>query len=165
MAQDLERRAERWTRVEGHVEELRATSAARLWTCLAEDAAQEALLRAATWKGQLPAPQRMAVWLATIARNFAIDQWRRDRRLTALDAATHVEVDPDPYLDSAIHIRQALARLSRGDRALLGALARGYRYAELAEQHLTSPAVIRKRVARARARLLSCLEEEKNGTG
>ncbi|MDZ7636682.1 MAG: RNA polymerase sigma factor [Bryobacterales bacterium] len=68
---------------------------------LAEDALQEAFVRAtATWP-ERGVPENPAAWLTVAARNKLIDRLRRERKLTAADGLdrTHA-AQPDPILES-----------------------------------------------------------------
>jgi DNA-directed RNA polymerase specialized sigma24 family protein len=97
-------------------------------------------------------------WLNRIARNIAVDRWRRERRLAPLDIASHITVGPEAAV-GRIDIEVALKGLRPSDRRLLGLIAGGARYSELARAEGVDASVIRQRVARARARILATLRE------
>jgi len=123
----------------------------------AEDLAQEAIVRAGASGRPVPTGAQGVAWLRRVARNVAIDRWRQQRRLAPLDLAEHVAVDPEA--DGRLDIEAALGRLRRGDRRVLGLIAAGMRYAEIARAEGVDATVIRQRVARARARLIALLME------
>jgi RNA polymerase sigma factor (sigma-70 family) len=124
----------------------------------AEDIAQEAILRAALATRAVPPGPEGVAWLHRIARNIAVDRWRRARRVVPLDIASHITVGSEAS-DGRIDIEVALKRLRPSDRRLLGQIAGGARYSELARAEGVEASVIRQRVARARARILATLKE------
>jgi RNA polymerase sigma-70 factor, ECF subfamily len=139
-----------------HVDGLRRSLRGRLEPHDADDVAQEAILRAALASNAVPAGAQGTAWLQRIARNIAIDRWRRERRLAPLETANHVTVEPSA---GRIDIEVALRRLRPDDRRLLASVARGVRYSEIARAEGVDASVIRQRVARARARALAALRE------
>jgi RNA polymerase sigma-70 factor (ECF subfamily) len=87
----------------------------------AEDATQEAFLRAFTRLDQYRTGEAFGAWLHGIARNCAIDVLRRRRPeadLLALGSPTDVEGLALASLEQA-RVRAALDRMSGRDRALL----------------------------------------------
>lgn len=151
-------RAQRWAWLVQHVDGLRRSLRGRLEPHEADDVAQEAILRASLATTATPAGAEGAAWLQRIARNVAIDRWRRERRLAPLEIAHHVTVEPEPS-DGRIDIEAAIDHLRPDDRRLLGLVAGGARYSELAHAEGVDVSVIRQRVARARARVLAALKE------
>lgn len=125
----------------------------------ADEIAQEAMLRAALSSRVVPAGSHGVAWLHRIARNIAIDRWRRERRTVSLDIAEHVPAEAETSA-GAIDVDIALTRLRPGDRRLLSLIASGMGYSDLAHGEGVEASVIRQRVARARARLLAQLREE-----
>lgn len=125
----------------------------------ADEIAQEAMLRAALSSRVIPAGSHGVAWLHRIARNIAIDRWRRERRTVSLDIAAHVPAEAEASA-GAIDVDVALTRLRPGDRRLLALIASGMGYSDLAHAEGVDVSVIRQRVARARARLLAQLREE-----
>jgi DNA-directed RNA polymerase specialized sigma24 family protein len=105
----------------------------------------------------MPPGAQGTAWLHRIARNVAIDRWRRDRRLVPLEIAAHVSAEPETSA-GRIDVEVAIARLRADDRRLLAAIAKGARYGELARKEGVDASVIRQRVARARARVLAALQ-------
>jgi RNA polymerase sigma factor (sigma-70 family) len=151
--------AQRWAWLVEHVDALRRSLRRRLEPHEAEDVAQEAILRASLATNAVPAGARGAAWLQRIARNIAIDRWRRERRLVPLEIASHVTVEPEASA-GRIDVEVALKRLRPDDRRLLILIAKGARYGEIARAEGVDATVIRQRVARARARALIALREE-----
>jgi len=150
--------AQRWEWLVEHVDGLRRSLRRSLEPHEADDVAQEAILRASLAPRTVPPGAEGAAWLHRIARNIAIDRWRRERRLAPLEIASHVTVEPEASA-GRIDVEVALMNLRRDDRRLLGLIARGARYSELAHAEGVDVSVIRQRVARARARVLAALRE------
>lgn len=151
--------AERWAWLVEHSDALRRTLRGRLGSDEAEDVASEAILRAGRSTDAVPPGARRSAWLHRIARNIAIDRWRRHQRLVPLDIAAHVTVDPDTSA-ARIDVEVALKHLRPSDRRLLALIANGTRYTEIARAEGVDVNVIRQRVARARARVLAEIREE-----
>ena len=151
--------AERWAWLAEHGDALRRTLRRRLGADEAEDVASEAILRAGRSTVSVPPGARRAAWLHRIARNVAIDRWRRDRRLVPLEIAAHVTAEPNTSA-ARIDVEVALKRLRPSDRRLLALVAAGTRYSEIARSEGVDVSAIRQRVARARARALAALREE-----
>ena len=151
--------AERWAWLVEHGDALRRTLRRRLGADEAEDVASEAILRAGRSTVSVPPGARRAAWLHRIARNVAIDRWRRDRRLVPLEIAAHVTAEPNTSA-ARIDVEVALKRLRPSDRRLLALVAAGTRYSEIARSEGVHVGAIRQRVARARARALAALREE-----
>jgi DNA-directed RNA polymerase specialized sigma24 family protein len=149
-------RPERWTWLAEQADGLRQALRRRYPADQADDLTHDALLRAEE-ASSVPKGSPGA-WLQRIARNLAVDRWRSERRLVALETAVHV---PAREIATARDIVDAVRRLRRSDRVLLTRLAAGARYAELARIEGVGPSVIRQRAARARARVLAHLMEEK----
>jgi RNA polymerase sigma-70 factor (ECF subfamily) len=141
-----------------HVDGLRRSLRGRLEPHEADDVAQEAILRASLASNSVPAGAEGTAWLHRIARNIAIDRWRRERRLAPLEIASHVTVEQETSAGQ-IDVEVALRRLRPDDRRLLASIASGVRYSELARAEGVDASVIRQRVARARARALAALRE------
>jgi RNA polymerase sigma-70 factor (ECF subfamily) len=117
----------------------------------AEDLCQEAFARA--WSSAPPglSRDRLAAWLHRTATNLALDELRRRRirQAAPLDDALDGAAPSDPH--RALHIREALARLTAHERLLL--LLRfegGLRHREIADLLALPEATARKR-SRARA--------------
>jgi RNA polymerase sigma-70 factor, ECF subfamily len=150
--------AERWAWLVEQGDALRRTLRRRLRADDADDVASEAILRAGRSTVSVAPGARRAAWLHRIARNVAIDRWRRDRRLVPLDIAAHVTAEPEASADR-IDVEVALKQLRPNDRRLLALIAAGARYSEIAHAEGVDVTAIRQRVARARARVLAALRE------
>ena len=128
---------------------------------LAEDLLQQTFLRLAERGPELRADSDLRAWLYTVARNAFLGQWR-GRRLEL--EASNLELIADYSADVEARlmlgdVEQALSRLRLEDRELL-LLVGGEGLAPLAVSRLlgVEPATLRKRLARARQRLLHELE-------
>lgn len=88
---------------------------------LAEDAAQEAFLKAVAWVRANPAAALSPGWLVRVGQNTLRDWARRDRRARGGDDLPQVAAppagDPDPGFDDELW--HALERLASDDRAVL----------------------------------------------
>ena len=130
----------------------------------AEDLCQEALARA--W-GRAPRdlPQgHLRAWLHRTATNLALDELRRRRvrRAAPLDEALDAGAPADP--EAALHVREALGRLTAHERLLL--LLRfegGLRHREIADLLAISEATARKRLSRARRAFAAAIRETAEG--
>lgn len=151
-------RTQRWAWLVAHVPGLKRSLRGGLKADELEDVAQETILRASLAANAVPTGTQGVAWLNRIARNIAIDRWRRERRLAPLNIADHVDAGPDASV-GRIDIEVALKRLRASDRRLLTLIASGTRYSELARAEGVEASVIRQRVARARARVLAALKE------
>jgi RNA polymerase sigma-70 factor, ECF subfamily len=90
----------------------------------AEDAAQEAMIRAWRRRGACRSSEAPEPWLRTIARNEALRQLARDAtRPSAIDCEAGWPNVPwngdEDGLLARLSVEQALARLSEGDRCLV----------------------------------------------
>jgi RNA polymerase sigma-70 factor, ECF subfamily len=89
----------------------------------AEDAIQEAAMRAWERLPQLRDPAGWSAWFHRIAVRAAIDRARRGPRVRELTVSTDLgEVTPDPASasDERLTLLEAIGRLSVDDRAILG---------------------------------------------
>jgi RNA polymerase sigma-70 factor (ECF subfamily) len=86
----------------------------------AEDAAQEAMIRAWRQRDSCRSPEAPEGWLRQIARNEALRQRSRSRELEPLpeDEAASA-VSPEEQLVDRIDVTQALHRLRKEDRTLV----------------------------------------------
>jgi RNA polymerase sigma-70 factor (ECF subfamily) len=136
----------------------------------AEDVLNEVYItvwtRAATFQKGRASP---ITWLATIARNRAID-WRRAQhpeRLASLDRAMDA-ADPAPLATAVIEARQGTHTLRQCLEALDGdqsapireAFFGGRTYSEVAAAAATPLATIKSRVRRGLMKLKECLERD-----
>ncbi len=127
---------------------------------LAEDAAQDAYLRALRALPRFRGDASARVWLLSIARRSAVDAVRaagRRRRLARLLSA-RVEPDAAPGLADGVLSEQALGLLDPDRRAafVLTQLL-GFDYATAAEICGCPIGTIRSRVARAREQLVATM--------
>jgi RNA polymerase sigma factor (sigma-70 family) len=128
---------------------------------LAEDLLQQTFLRLAEHGPELRADSDLRAWLYTVARNAFLGQWRGRKLETE---AVNLELVADYSADVEARlmlgdVEQALARLRLEDRELL-LLVGGEGLEPLTVSRLlgVEPATLRKRLARARQRLLQELE-------
>jgi putative glutamine amidotransferase len=141
---------------EALVEEQRAPITQRLRRMLgdehaAEDLCQEALARAWSLAPRDASPEHQRAWLHRTATNLGLDELRRRRvrRAAPLDQALDASADGDR--DAALHVREAMARLTAHERLLL--LLRfqaGLSAREIGALLDIQEAAARKRLSRAR---------------
>ncbi len=139
---------------------------------LAEDAVQEALVRALQTWPYLGIPERPEAWLAQAARNIAFDQLRRlqnwESKRDAITTARPLWMsgDEEPELardaeagvpvDETVRMLFVCAHPQLSEEARLALALRtlcGFSPAEIASGFLTSEATISKRLVRARQRI------------
>lgn len=137
---------------------------------VAEEAFQEACLRALSkWPEQGP-PRDAVAWLVLVARNSAVDGLRKRRGHTSLDADDEAALpDPDSgeaslaeRLDEA-HYRDDILRLlfvcchpdlpANAQIALALRIVSGLSVAQIARAFLVSEAAMEQRITRAKARI------------
>ncbi|MCA9641854.1 MAG: RNA polymerase sigma factor [Polyangiaceae bacterium] len=138
-------------------------------SALAEDLTQEAFIRLARSAPKLLPDTRLDAWLMTVARNLALDHFRWRRMHRALTSDTSVGesfAKPEtPFARVALsqtqrRVEQALGLLNDEERELLLSVGvSGSTPSELARTLGLSAGVVRKRLSRARARLLALLEQ------
>jgi RNA polymerase sigma-70 factor (ECF subfamily) len=109
----------------------------------AEEAAQEAFVRAFRSMDTFQGERRFYPWLTVIAKRIIIDRHRKDARLepVADPDSGSVEADHDHIFDAVdhAHVRQALAQVGpRHREVLLLREAHGLAYAQIAD-HLDVP--------------------------
>ena len=127
---------------------------------LAEDVAQEALISALSLWPYQGMPDRPAAWLATVARNRAIDRLRRENREITLDAGGEPTQD-HTIVDSTIEDNELRmiflcchAPLSVADRvALTLKMVSGFTAREVAAVLLLKEGTLGQRLARAKRRM------------
>ena len=151
---DQAERDERWVWLAEMRGRLHRRLLPRVGPDFADDATQEALVRAAASRTTPRAEARLA-WLTRIGLNWRIDRARATRNVEGLAAAEHVVLEVSGV--DSVDLRAALLRLSGRDRTLLLRVARGEHYEQLAEALRISPVAVRQRVARARLRLAADL--------
>lgn len=131
---------------------------------VAEELAQEALVRASSrWPTvrELDAP---AAWLRVVARNLATSRWRRlqaERRATSRHGAVEDRVEPID-IATQLHIRDALQRLRLVDREVLVLRHHlGLSVEETAAELRLTESAVKSRTARAVSRLRVLLNDPK----
>lgn len=136
---------------------------------LADDLLQQTFLRLAEHGPDLRADSDLRAWLFTVARNAFLGHLRSTKRLRehpglALVADYSADAEARLLLGD---VEQALARLKLEDRELLLLVGvEGLEPLAVSRMLDVEPATLRKRLARARQRLLSELERAaKAGTG
>jgi len=151
--------------VRRHVQFLRAF-ATRLTgsSADADDAVQDALIAAWAQLGSLDDPSKVRTWLASIVSRKAIDRVRSRRPTAALDETSTEPVSRGPesravttsQLDALSAVLSALPEAQRQCWVLkeVGGLS----YDEIAERLGVTPTVVRGRLARARATVVTEME-------
>ncbi len=135
---------------------------------MAEEACQEACLRALRlWPTQGP-PRDAAAWLIMVGRNAAIDATRRQRRLTALpdedsisdlsdnEVATVERVDAADYRDDILRLLFVCCHPelpATQQIALALRIVSGLSVAQIARAFLVSEAAMEQRITRAKRRI------------
>jgi RNA polymerase sigma-70 factor, ECF subfamily len=132
---------------------------------LAEDLLQETFHDAYRASRKLPDIRNPRAWLYGIARNHALVALRRQRRLERAIARLVLRTEPAAAIDGrAASILNLLEQtLTPEDRALV--LLRhlhGFDANQLAEMTGRSPAAVRQRLSRARARLLEAAADRED---
>jgi RNA polymerase sigma-70 factor (ECF subfamily) len=94
-----------------------------------------------------------AAWLYTVARNRAMDEFRRKRRTeTDIEALEQVPVEEQPVEDR-LAVEAAIAQLSEGDREVLYLFdVAGFKTDEIGKMLGVRGSAIRQRLSRARTR-------------
>lgn len=93
-----------------------------------------------------------AAWLYTVARNRAMDEFRRNKRVQP-DLAALEEVPVHQRTDETLAVRQALDRLSPADREVLYLFdVAGFKTDEIGAMLGVRGSAIRQRLSRARER-------------
>lgn len=130
-------------------------------TDLAEEVAQETLVRLvhALREGRLQDPAHLGAFTRAIARHVIVDTLRTRQRVTTHGPEHESPTEEDPLAalvsaEQATHVREALERLSPGDRELLRlCYFEGLTPQELASRLGEPSTRIRKRKERALDRL------------
>jgi RNA polymerase sigma-70 factor (ECF subfamily) len=125
----------------------------------ADDAAQEAAIRAWRQRARCRTPARPGPWLVTIARREAL-RLVSQRREQPLEAATAEPDAREPENLAALDLRRALERMDGQDLELLvGRYWQDLSDSELAERLGVAEATVRVRLHRLRLRLRNILVE------
>jgi RNA polymerase sigma-70 factor (ECF subfamily) len=128
---------------------------------LADDLAQEALVRALAREAQLRDPERQKSWLCAILANCLADHHRRRRMHEGIDALENAEADarsrPEESAaaaELARRVRAEVARLPLGQRQVLTLVdLEGFSYAEVGEILEVPIGTVMSRLCRARQAL------------
>jgi RNA polymerase sigma-70 factor (ECF subfamily) len=133
--------------------------------CIAEELAQEALLRGFRALGTLNEPDKFGTWLCGIAVRICLDWYKSKERaqipLSALDNADELlgrsAAETEPDLDRADEVRRLLAEVEALPEECREVVMLYYyqdvTYRDLAQTLGVSPATINARLTRARALL------------
>lgn len=131
----------------------------------AEDAAQEAIIRAWRRRRACRSPERPEAWLRTIARNEALRALeRRAGQPAAIDCEDAIWELPSEGVEEAllrrVSVNQALARLDEADRELVK-LRYSFDLSDvvIAERLGIAEATVRVRLHRVRKRLRTLIED------
>ena len=115
---------------------------------LARDCVQDTFLRA--YESLCHGRQINRQWLWTVARNRAMDEFRRQRRLWPESEALLAECF-DSWTETGITVRQTMERLTRQNREVLYLFAvAGFKTDEIAGLLGTTGPAVRQRLYRAR---------------
>lgn len=132
---------------------------------VAEEIAQEALVRAASRWEQVRALDSPGGWTHRVALNLATSQLRRarlERRARARIGDDHAHADTSAHVPEALAVRAALQQLPRSQRRVLVLRhVLQWRASEIAELDGVPAASVRKRLTRAR----TALREELTAAG
>jgi len=129
-------------------------------TGTAEDAAQEAAVRAWRRRDSCRTPERPGPWIATIARNEALRLARPSRADPLDEAAAIAEESHEEHVLGQADIQRAIARLSDPDRELVrGRYWEDLDYRQLGRLLHISEGTARVRLHRALARMREALVE------
>ena len=150
---------------------VRALTAARLSRGAdAEDAAQDAFLRAFLQLPRLEDPERFAGWLSTIAVNSALMKLRSGgrRRPASLDAIAADPPSAAPSVSAGVESRedasQLMALVAELDEKTQVVLALRFRedmaVKDIAQQMGDNPPAVAMRISRALRKLRALMEEE-----
>lgn len=137
----------------------------------AEDVLQDVFVRVQERADQLDDESRLAPWVFRIARNAAIDHYRRRRRTEELpQELTEPEDEPDPLAGLGRWLMRTIDSLpERYREALRLTEVEGLSQRAAAERLGLSPSGLKSRVRRGRkllqGALLRCCEVYKDGTG
>lgn len=127
----------------------------------AEDLLQQTFLRLAERGPELRADSDLRAWLYTVARNAFLGQMRGQKQAAeAVNLGLVADYSPDAEARLMLgDVEQALSRLRLDDRELLLLVgAEGLEPLTVSRMLNVEPATLRKRLARARQRLLQELE-------
>jgi len=133
---------------------------------LAEEATQQAFLKAWRAAESLDEGREMGPWLATIARRVAIDVHRREARHQAYELESVAQADPalvtEPQSAEALYdvweVRRAVAELPPDEQEIVRLQHfEGLTHAQIAERLKLAPGTVKSRSFRAHKRLAAQL--------
>jgi len=117
----------------------------------AEDATQEAFVRASRRWDRVGKLDRPDLWVLRVANNIAIDAWRKQRHEQVL--GDHLSSEAAAVVDDA-WLRWGLENLTPKQRSVVVLhYAHGHPVAEVAEKMHVSESAVESQLARARNRL------------
>ena len=137
----------------------------------AEDAAQEAFIRAYQALDRYDPKRSFATWMLSIASNYSIDQLRKKKvTILSMDNDKHAWLappDPGPSPEKAAldkeksaQVQSILAELNETDRAaIILQYWHDYSYAEIAETLDLTSSAVRSRLFRARKLMAEIWQE------
>lgn len=128
---------------------------------LAADLTQETFLSALGARDQLDSIENPEAWLFRIARNCALQSFRkRSRAMNAIKRLSHERRDESADPVEAIAVRDQLARTLKPDErsVLILRYVHGFSSQELAEIVGRSPEAIRKELSRSRRKLIEAMD-------
>jgi RNA polymerase sigma-70 factor, ECF subfamily len=137
---------------------------------LAEDATQEAFLKAFTNLDKLRELDRFGSWVSVIASNYAIDLLRKKKKMVlTCDFTTHADHNtgnspPDAWekIETSNEIREALLLLEPEDREILVLkYFNELSINEIAAALVVPPGTIKSRLFRARKKVRTLLQPRK----
>jgi RNA polymerase sigma factor (sigma-70 family) len=124
---------------------------------VAEESVQDALLTALERWPREGIPQRPGAWLATVARNRAVDRLRRDARFR--DKLAQLQGwQPSPQTDDRLRLVFTCCHPALSRQAQLALTLRavfGFTTAQIAHALVASEAAIAQRLARARRKIVT----------
>lgn len=132
---------------------------------LAEDATQDAFVRAFRFLHRYRGDARFSTWLLSIARNCALDELRRARRRARLIEGERPEIVRGDH-GRSLEVREALAELSlelREPIVLIDVLGMSYR--DVSRVLKVAEGTVKSRVHRGREMLVRALGPESVGAG
>ena len=116
----------------------------------ADDALQDAWLRAATGLASFRGESAFRTWLTGIALNCLRERWRSARRIDERDDASRLETSA-PHNDHAVDVAEVLATLSADHREVLVLHdVEGYTHEEIAGALGIETGTSKSRLSRAR---------------
>jgi RNA polymerase sigma-70 factor (ECF subfamily) len=128
----------------------------------ADDATQDAFVRAYRFIHRYRGDSKFSTWLFSIARNCALDEIRRNQRRRRVSDLVEKQPESEPArAELGIEVREAVMALPMELREPLVMIdALGQSYAEVAEALDLPVGTVKSRVHRARETVVAALGEE-----